>query len=75
MRAVEKFTFCFVEITHEPLRLEKKFRAVKDYGHAYTFCVNHCFIRRSVSIRRWNEFLGYVGTNAEPLCVEFCNFV
>jgi hypothetical protein len=21
------------------------------------------------------KFLGYVGINAEPLCVEFCNFV
>jgi hypothetical protein len=21
------------------------------------------------------KFRGYVGTNAEPLCVEFCNFV
>jgi hypothetical protein len=21
------------------------------------------------------KFLGYVGTNAEPLCVEFCNVI
>jgi hypothetical protein len=21
------------------------------------------------------KFLGYVGTHAEPLCVEFCNFM
>jgi hypothetical protein len=33
------------------------------------------FSDRALEYDKSVKFLGYVGTNTEPLCVEFCNFV
>jgi hypothetical protein len=47
---------------------------VRDHGHTYKFYLNHYFD----AVFKYGDgvkFLGYVGINAEPLCVEFCNFV
>jgi hypothetical protein len=51
-----------------------KFCTLKVHGLTYNFYLN-VFLCLSFSIRRWRKILGYVGTNTEPLCVGFCNFV
>jgi hypothetical protein len=33
------------------------------------------FFHEAIKYGNGMKFGGYVGTNAEPLCVEFCNFV
>jgi hypothetical protein len=53
---------------------QMKFDAVKDHERAYKFYLN-LFLWRSFWVWRWWEFCGYIGTNAQPLSVEFYNFV
>jgi hypothetical protein len=69
-----KFIVCFVETTHEPLHLDKW--TLDKSSRTYL-----CFIWIIVlfdAVFKYDDgakFRGYVGINAEPLCVEFCNFV
>jgi hypothetical protein len=43
-----KFTFCYMETTHEPMDLDKtKFSTMKDHGHTWKFYLNYYFLLRS----------------------------
>jgi hypothetical protein len=53
---------------------QMNFGIVKNLGHTYKFCLNHYFVWRSFKNGDGAKFWGYVGINAEQLCVEFCNF-
>jgi hypothetical protein len=72
-----KFRFYFAEITHETLHLGKRRFAQWNVMHILTYKVylKYSFLWRSFWIWRRFEILRYVRTNAELLCVEFCNTV
>jgi hypothetical protein len=55
---------------------QMKFCTWKDHWHAHKFYLNHHFLWRNFWIWRYYQIMRfYAGTNAEFLCVEFCNFV
>jgi hypothetical protein len=67
------FTFYFMERTHEPLHLDRL-----SYVHWKIMDITTSFIWIIIFFNRVFNNLklwGYVGTNTELLCVEFCNFV
>jgi hypothetical protein len=51
------------------------FGIVKDHRHTYKFYLNHLLFEEVFKYDDGAKFCGYVGINAEPFCVEFCNFV
>jgi hypothetical protein len=68
--------FCFMEITHKLLHLEKETLVqlnIMDISESFIWNI-HLFdeaFKCGHGVRVW----GNVGTNTKPLCVEFCNFV
>jgi hypothetical protein len=58
-----------MDTTHELLYLDMKFCTVKDRGYTCKLYFNHYFLGGAFEYCGGSEFLGYVGTNAEPLCV------
>jgi hypothetical protein len=71
-----KFKFYFVVTTHEPLHLDKwRFVQWKIMDIPTSFIWNIVFFEEDFDYDSSLKFWGFVWTNAEPLCVEFCNFV
>jgi hypothetical protein len=71
-----KFTFYLMEKTRELLHLYKWSFVqwkVMDIPTSYIWIV--IFSDGAFSYCGFSKFWGYVGPNAEPLCVGFCNFV
>jgi hypothetical protein len=72
-----KYIFYFMERTYEPLYLLGKWRFVqrkiKDIPTSFIWIT--IFIDGAFEYGGGSTFWGYVATNAEPLCVDFCNFV
>jgi hypothetical protein len=60
--------------THEVALTQMKFYTVKDHEHTYKFYLNLFFFDGTFEYGGISKFGGYVGTNDELLCVEFCNF-
>jgi hypothetical protein len=52
-----------------------KFGAVKDHGHTYKLYLNKFLFDTIFKYGDGAIFSGYVGTNSEPLCVDFCIFL
>jgi hypothetical protein len=71
-----KFIFCFMETTRVPLDLDK-WRLVpkKIMGTLTGFIWIIILFYEAFKYDDGSKFWGYVGTNTEPPCVEFCNFV
>jgi hypothetical protein len=70
-----KFKFCFLEITHEPLNLNKWIFVqwkIMEIPTSFTWII--IFLDGAFECGDGGKFWGYIGTNAEPLCVKFCNF-
>jgi hypothetical protein len=71
-----KFIVCFVETTHEPLHFWQM-----NFVWWEIIVITTSFIWIVIlfdAVFKYDdgaEFWGYVGINAEPLCVELCNFV
>jgi hypothetical protein len=51
------------------------FGIVRDHGHTTSFIWIIILFDAVFKYDDGANFLGYVGINAEQLCVEFCNFV
>jgi hypothetical protein len=71
-----KFIVCFVETTHEPLYLDKwtlVYGEIMDITTSFIWVI----ILFDAVFKNGDgaKFWGYFGINAEPLCVELCNFV
>jgi hypothetical protein len=49
------------------------FCAVRDHGHTHKFCLIIVFFTEHLNMGVVRHF--EVGTNAESVCVEFCDFV
>jgi hypothetical protein len=70
-----KFTFHFMEITHEPLQLDKlRFVQWEIMDILTSFIWTIIFFHGAFEYGGGPKFWGYVGTDAELFCVEFCNF-
>jgi hypothetical protein len=48
-----------------------KFRALKGHGNIYKFHLNRIFFYGAFKYGDGGKFRGYVGTNTEPLWVQF----
>jgi hypothetical protein len=70
-----KFTFCSMETTHEPLHLDKLSLVQWKIMNIPTSFIWIIFFHAASEYGNGSKFWGYVGTNAEPFCVQFCNFV
>jgi hypothetical protein len=71
-----QFIFCFMEITHKPLHLEKWSlvqKTIMDTPMSFISIIILC--NKVCKYGYGANFWGYVEKNAKPLCVEFCNFV
>jgi hypothetical protein len=69
-----KFTFYFLQTTHEPLHSDKwSFvqSTIMDIPTGFIWTI--VFVGEAFEYCGGSKFWGYVGTNAEPLCIEFCN--
>jgi hypothetical protein len=69
-----KINILFYGETHKPLHLDKwnlvQYRIMDMSSIWITNFIDKAFIYGN-SAKSW----GYIGTNAEALCAEFCNFV
>jgi hypothetical protein len=71
-----KFAFCFMERTNEPLHLDKWTLVhwkIMDMPTSFIWII--IFFDGAFECGGISKLWGYVGTNTELLCVEFCNFV
>jgi hypothetical protein len=71
-----KLTFYFIEVAHEPLYLDKLSlvqRKIMDIPTSFIWTI--IFVGGAFKYGGGSKFWGYVGKNAEPLCVVSCNFV
>jgi hypothetical protein len=71
-----KFMFSFVETTHEPLHLDKwtlVWWEIMDIHISFIWII--ILFDAVFKYGDGAKFWCYVVINAEPLCVEFCNFV
>jgi hypothetical protein len=70
------FTFCFMDRTQETLHVDKRSLAIWNTMDipASLIWISICF-EEAFEDGKDAKWWGYVVTNAEPLCVEFCNFV
>jgi hypothetical protein len=70
-----KFIFYFMATTYEPLNADKwSFVEWKIVDVPTSFVWNIIFFNGAFQYGRDSNLWGYVGTNTEPLCLEFCNF-
>jgi hypothetical protein len=70
-----KFIFYILNTTHEPLYLDKwSFVWWKIMDIPTTFIWIVIFFDGAFEYGGRSKFWGYIGPNAEPLCVEFCTF-
>jgi hypothetical protein len=70
-----KFTCYFMERTHETLHLDKlRFVHWNVINIPTIFILTIIFFDLAFEYGSGSKFWGYVGTNDELLCVEFCNF-
>jgi hypothetical protein len=65
-----KFTLCFIGTTREPLHL-----LLDKWRFVQWKIMNHFFCVRAFEYGYVSKFWCCVGTNAEWICEEFCNFV
>jgi hypothetical protein len=71
-----KFTFYYKQTTHEQLHLDKwSFVQLKIMDIPTSLIWTIIFFGEIFKYGGISKFWGYFGINAEPLCVEFCNFV
>jgi hypothetical protein len=64
-----------METTHEALHVDKRRFVQSKLMNVPTNSFVIIFSDRTLEYVDGWKFLGYVGTNAEPPCIEFCNFV
>jgi hypothetical protein len=71
-----KFTFYFMESTHEPLHLDKlsfERRQIIDIPTSFIWII--IFLDGAFEYGGISKLWGYVGKRAKLICVELCNFV